>query len=145
MRYPVSGKDAVWLENCTLCNDMTLHVSCDGLQNGNIKHCYTCGFETQIKGFNDTSIRNLINKAEVHWIKYPKYPYNWHKLSEKEKWAIIKNEREPEMSATKLTNFSLFLMFVAAFIMFFGIGMKCIPITLLALFIAFVAVVIKLK
>jgi hypothetical protein len=87
--YPISGKDAQWLANCSHCNDMELFVSRSGLKNGGIEHCNRCGLERLTNGFKQTDINRMLVSSKIHWFKYPKFPYNWHELTEDQHWEIL--------------------------------------------------------
>ena len=88
-RYPVSGKDAHWLGYCPNCNNLTSKASRYGYCNGGVEHCYDCGRERETIGIREDDIKRGILSSKLHWQKFPKIPYNWHELSENERWAIL--------------------------------------------------------
>lgn len=86
---PVIGYDARWAAFCIKCKDLESMASKGGFKNGGIGHCYTCGNEQTIKGFDESDIHRIILASKYHWLKYPLIPYDWHKLSEQERWNIL--------------------------------------------------------
>jgi hypothetical protein len=89
---PLPGIDAQWLAMCSSehCkNDMTLHASRGSFRNGSVQHCYSCGLETTISGFDPRDILSMVTSSLTHWLSFPIYPYNWHRLDEKTRWRII--------------------------------------------------------
>jgi hypothetical protein len=99
--YPVSGKDARWIQRCPRCETWTSHASRHGFATMCLVHCYECGYERAEAGHSAESVKSGIVSAAAHWQKYPVIPYNWHTLSEKERWAIL----ESKTGAGRCVNF----------------------------------------
>ena len=89
LRQPTPGKDAQWIANCSTCDDMELHVSRGGLRNDGITHCYGCGREKTTEGFKQDQIDRLVLSCKFHWQEYPIIPYNWHELTESQRWNVL--------------------------------------------------------
>lgn len=87
--HPIPGKDAQWIGYCPKCDDSELHASRGGFRNGGIQHCYGCGHEREIKGFKECDIKSMVLSNKYHWQKYPLLPFNWHLLSESQKWSLL--------------------------------------------------------
>jgi hypothetical protein len=72
-----------------VCKEFESFASRNGLTNGGIEHCYTCGTERPTNWFKDKDIEYLVSASKAHWRKYPIIPYNWHLLEEEKRWAIL--------------------------------------------------------
>lgn len=87
--HPIPGKDAQWLALCKHCDDTELFASRGGFKTGGIEHCYGCGNEKTTTGIKETDIERIKRSCRFHWEKFPIFPYNWHTLTEEEKWKIL--------------------------------------------------------
>ncbi len=88
-KFPIPNKDAQWIAYCSCCDEWELFVSRGGYNNGGIEHCYTCGNEKETRRMKEEDIKDMILSSWSHWQKFPKYPYDWHALTEDEKWKIL--------------------------------------------------------
>ena len=88
-KRPQRGKDAQYIAYCHHCDDYELHASRGGFRNGGITHCYYCGFEKETQGFRQDDIDGMIISSSVHWRKFPKIPYHWHKFTEQQKQEVL--------------------------------------------------------
>jgi hypothetical protein len=52
-----------------------------------VQHCYGCGIEKPLKGFKD--IERMVISSKHHWRKHKPLPYNWHTLTEEQKWKAL--------------------------------------------------------
>lgn len=90
IRRPIPGLDAHFLQWCPVCDSFESHASRGGYKIGGTLHCYTCGTETDITTIPvNSSAQEMITSSFAHWLKYPRIPYNWHELSEKERFYIL--------------------------------------------------------
>jgi hypothetical protein len=86
---PVPGEDAHWIALCRGCNEFDSFASRGGFKNGGVEHCYGCGLERESKGYKEEDIKRMVISSWCHWKKFPLIPYNWHELTEEEKWKIL--------------------------------------------------------
>lgn len=89
---PVPGIDANFHLYCRTCDSSEMHSSRGGYRIGGVLHCYTCGTETEINTIPvNSTAEEMITSSWAHWLKFPRIPYNWHELSEPERWSILEN------------------------------------------------------
>lgn len=88
-KFPIPGKDAHWSGFCHNCKDLTSFASRGGFRNGGAEHCYECGHEQETKGIKEEDIKRMVISSKYHWQKFPLIPYNWHELTEAEKWKVL--------------------------------------------------------
>lgn len=92
IRRPIPGIDAHFNQWCSVCGSSESHASRGGYKIGGTLHCYTCGTETEIKTIPvNTSAGEMIASSFAHWQRFPRIPYNWHELTETQRWAILGN------------------------------------------------------
>ena len=93
--HPVGGVDAHWAGFCEKCKDLTSKASRGGFKVGGIEHCYECGHEQETKGINQREIDRMVLFSRFHWEKWPAIPYNWHELTEEQRWKVLDmNQKE---------------------------------------------------
>ncbi len=86
---PAPGLDGRWFGNCPRCQDMTGHASRGGLQPPGKSHCYECGLERPMFKMKVEESKRMATDAWAHWRRFPIIPYNWHQLSESERWTVL--------------------------------------------------------
>ena len=88
---PIPGLDATWIAYCPQCGDWEMFASRGGHFLGGIEHCYNCGHEQETKGLREEDIENTIRACQSSWSrkKKPLIPYNWHTLTEEERWKVL--------------------------------------------------------
>lgn len=59
-----------------------------------VEHCYGCGFERPVRGFNNKDIPALVLSSWSHWQKYSPLPYNWHEQDEDTKMKFLMERRD---------------------------------------------------
>ena len=87
---PVMGWDAHWLESCDFCKgELVMHASRGGYREGGTKHCYSCGAESLLRIPCNATRHSMVNHSLSHWLGHPRIPYNWHRLTEEQRFAIL--------------------------------------------------------